>query len=69
MKVPAYPLCGRISGLSFPFIRTLGVVTVVLMPFFVPYFFGYRKRIKELAILVGFASFVSSYWLVIATWV
>jgi hypothetical protein len=36
------------------------------MAFFVPYFVGYRKRLKDLAILVGFATFVSSYWLFIA---
>jgi hypothetical protein len=65
--VPA--IRGRIGGLGFPFIGTLGVVTAVLMTSFVPYFVGYRKRVKELAIMVGFATFVSSYWLVIATWV
>ena len=62
-------ISGLISELSFPFIGTLGVVTAVLMALFVPYFVGYRKRVKELAILVGFATFVSSYWLVIASWV
>ncbi|MGA7075161.1 MAG: hypothetical protein WBZ42_01225, partial [Halobacteriota archaeon] len=62
-------ISGLISALSFPFIGTLGVVTAVLMALFVPYFVGHRKRVKELAILVGFATFVSSYWLVIACWV
>jgi hypothetical protein len=67
LSAPA--ISGLISELSFPFIGTLGVVTAVLMALFVPYFVGYRKRVKELAILVGFATFVSSYWLVIASWV
>jgi len=55
-----------ISSLSFPFIGTLGVITAALMVLFVPYFVGYRK-VKELAILVGFATFVSSYWLIFAS--
>ena len=67
LSAPA--ISGLISELSFPFIGTLGVVTAVLMALFVPYFVGYRKRVKELAILVAFATFVSSYWLVIASWV
>jgi hypothetical protein len=65
----ASAISGLISALSFPFIGTLGVITAVLMALFVPYFVGYRKRVKELALLVGFATFVSSYWLVIACWV
>ena len=56
-----------ISSLSFPFIGTLGVITAALMVLFVPYFVGYRKGVKELAILVGFATFVSSYWLIFAS--
>jgi 4-amino-4-deoxy-L-arabinose transferase-like glycosyltransferase len=60
-------MSGLISSLNFPFIGTLGVVTAALMALFVPYFVGYRKGVKELAILVGFATFVSSYWLVVAT--
>jgi hypothetical protein len=56
-----------ISSLSFPFIGTLGVITAALMVIFVPYFVGYRKGVKELAILVGFATFVSSYWLIFAS--
>jgi hypothetical protein len=56
-----------ISSLSFPFIGTLGVITAALMVLFVPYFVGYRKGVKELAILVGFAAFVSSYWLIFAS--
>lgn len=67
LSAPA--ISGLISELSFPFIGTLGVVTAVLMALFVPYFVGYKKRVKELAILVAFATFVSSYWLVIASWV
>jgi Dolichyl-phosphate-mannose-protein mannosyltransferase len=55
-----------INSLSFPFIGTLGVVTAALMLVFVPYFVGYRRGLKELAILVGFATFVSSYWLIFA---
>ena len=62
----APPVSGLLSALSFPFIGTLGVVTAVLMASFVPYFTGRKKRAKELAILVGFATFVSSYWLVVA---
>lgn len=62
----APPLSGLLSALSFPFIGTLGVVTAVLMASFAPYFTGRKKRAKELAILVGFATFVSSYWLVVA---
>jgi hypothetical protein len=56
-----------ISSLSFPFIGALGVITAALMVLFVPYFVGYRKGVKELAILVGFATFVSSYWLIFAS--
>jgi hypothetical protein len=56
-----------ISSLSFPFIGTIGVITAALMVLFVPYFVGYRKGVKELAILVGFAAFVSSYWLIFAS--
>jgi len=56
-----------ISSLSFPLIGTLGVITAALMVIFVPYFVGYRKGVKELAILVGFATFVSSYWLIFAS--
>jgi len=56
-----------ISALSFPFIGALGVITAALMVLFVPYFVGYRKGVKELAILVGFATFVSSYWLIFAS--
>jgi len=55
-----------IGAFSFSLIRTLGVVFAATMAFFVPYFVGYRKRLKDLAILVGFATFVSSYWLFIA---
>jgi hypothetical protein len=55
-----------IGAFSFSLIRTLGVVVAATMAFFVPYFVGYRKRLKDLAILVGFATFVSSYWLFIA---
>ena len=55
-----------IGAFSFSLIRTLGVVLAVAMVFFVPYFVGYRKHLKDLAILVGFATFVSSYWLFIA---
>ena len=62
-------ISGLISALGFPFIGTLGVVTAVLMALFVPHFVGHRRRVKELAILVGFATFVSSYWLFIASWV
>jgi hypothetical protein len=62
----APPISGLLSTLSFPFIGTLGVVTAVLMALFVPYFTGRKKLAKELAILVGFATFVSSYWLVVA---
>jgi hypothetical protein len=60
-------ISGLISSLSFSFIGMLGVVTAVLMILFVPYFIGYRKGLKKLAILVGFATFVSSYWLVVAS--
>jgi len=60
-------ISGLISSLSFPFIGTLGVVTAALMVLFVPYFVGHRKGVKELAILVGFATFVSSYWLIFAS--
>ncbi|MGZ4934867.1 MAG: hypothetical protein ACXV49_10290 [Halobacteriota archaeon] len=56
-----------ISSLSFPFIGTLGVITAALMVLFVPYFVSYRRGVKELAILVGFATFVSSYWLIFAS--
>jgi len=56
-----------ISSLSFPLIGTLGVITATLMVLFVPYFIDYRKGVKELAILVGFATFVSSYWLIFAS--
>jgi hypothetical protein len=62
----APPISGLLSTLSFPFIGTLGVVTAVLMVLFVPYVTGRKKLAKELAILVGFATFVSSYWLVVA---
>jgi len=65
----ASAISGLISALSFPFIGTLGVITAALMAVFMPYFVGYRKRAKELALLVGFATFVSSYWLVVACWV
>jgi 4-amino-4-deoxy-L-arabinose transferase-like glycosyltransferase len=60
---------GLIAALSFPLNRTLGVIAAATMLLFVPYFVGYRRRLKDLAILVGFATFVSSYWLFIATWV
>jgi hypothetical protein len=53
--------------LSFPFIGAIGVITAALMVLFVPYFVGYRRGLKELAILVGFATFVSSYWLIFAS--
>jgi len=56
-----------ITSLGFPFIGTLGVVTAALMVLFVPYFVGYRRGIKELAMFVGFATFVSSYWLIFAS--
>jgi hypothetical protein len=56
-----------ISSLSFPFIGALGVITAALMVLFVPYFVSYRKGVKELAIFVGFATFVSSYWLIFAS--
>jgi len=56
-----------VNSLSFPFIGALGVITASLMVLFVPYFVGYRKGVKELAILVGFATFVSSYWLIFAS--
>ncbi len=56
-----------VNSLSFPFIGALGVITAALMALFVPYFVGYRKGVKELAILVGFATFVSSYWLIFAS--
>ena len=55
-----------IGAFSFSLIRTLGVVIAATMASFVPYFVGYRKRLEDLAILVGFATFVSSYWLFIA---
>jgi hypothetical protein len=60
---------GFIGALSFSLNRTLGVVTMIAMSLFVPYFVGYRKRLRDLAILVGFATFVSSYWLFVACWV
>jgi hypothetical protein len=60
------PISDLLSILSFPFIGTLGVVTAVLMALFVPYVTGRKKLAKELAILVGFATFVSSYWLAVA---
>jgi hypothetical protein len=56
-----------ISSLSFPFIGAIGVITAALMALFVPFFVGYRKGVKELALLVGFATFVSSYWLIFAS--
>jgi Dolichyl-phosphate-mannose-protein mannosyltransferase len=56
-----------ITSLGFPFIGTLGVVTAALMVLFMPYFVGYRRGIKELAMFVGFATFVSSYWLIFAS--
>jgi 4-amino-4-deoxy-L-arabinose transferase-like glycosyltransferase len=56
-----------VNSLSFPFIGALGVITASLMVLFVPHFVGYRKGVKELAILVGFATFVSSYWLIFAS--
>jgi hypothetical protein len=56
-----------VNSLSFPFIGALGVITAAFMALFVPYFVGYRKGVKELAILVGFATFVSSYWLIFAS--
>ena len=59
-------LCAQ---LGFSLNRTLGTITMLLMGVFVPYFIGYRKRAKELALLVGFATFVSSYWLLIACWI
>jgi len=59
-------LCAQ---LGFSLNRWLGTVTALLMGVFVPYFIGYRKRTRELALLVGFATFVSSYWLLIACWV
>jgi hypothetical protein len=62
-------ISGLLSTLSFPFVGTLGAVTGVLMASFVPYFTGHKKQAKELAILVGFATFVSSYWLVVACWI
>jgi hypothetical protein len=58
-----------IGSFGFSLIRTLGVVVAVTISLFVPYFVGYRKGVKDLAILVGFATFVSSYWLFIACWV
>jgi len=65
--VPA--VSGFIGALSFPLNRTLGVVTMIAMSLFVPYFVGYRKRLTDLTILVGFATFVSSYWLFVACWI
>ena len=58
-----------IGSFSFSLSRTLGAVVAVTMSLFVTYFVGYRKGVKDLAILVGFATFVSSYWLFIACWV
>jgi len=63
----AQKISALISSLSFPFIGTIGVITAALMVLFVPYFVGYRRGLKELAILVGFATFVSSYWLIFAS--
>jgi len=55
-----------IGTFSFSLIRALGVIMAATMGLFVPYFVGYRKGVKDLAILVGFATFVSSWWLFIA---
>ncbi|MGZ7193954.1 MAG: hypothetical protein ACXVIZ_08605 [Halobacteriota archaeon] len=63
----AQKISALISSVNFPFIGTIGVITAALMVLFVPYFVGYRKGLKELAILVGFATFVSSYWLIFAS--
>jgi hypothetical protein len=56
-----------INSLSFPLVGTLGVISAALMVLFVPYCVGYRRGLKELAILIGFATFVSSYWLIYAS--
>ncbi|HYA32926.1 MAG TPA: hypothetical protein VEG65_02875 [Candidatus Bathyarchaeia archaeon] len=57
-----------ISALGFSLSRAFGTITAISMALFLPYLVGYKKRLKDLAILVGFATFVSSYWLVVACW-
>ncbi|MGZ4938108.1 MAG: hypothetical protein ACXV44_05385 [Halobacteriota archaeon] len=59
-------LGGVFAQWSFGVNRALGGITALAMSVFIPYFVGYRRGEAKLALLVGVATFVSAYWLVVA---
>ncbi|MGZ4931717.1 MAG: hypothetical protein ACXV5P_02185 [Halobacteriota archaeon] len=59
-------LGGVLAQWGFALNRTLGGLTALAMGVFVPYFVGYRRGEAKLALLVGIATFVSTYWLLVA---
>ncbi len=59
-------LGGVITQWGFALNRTLGGLTALAMGAFIPYFIGYRRAEAKLALLVGVATFVSAYWLLVA---
>jgi hypothetical protein len=52
-----------LRGIGFSLNRTIGTATLLIMALFIPYFVGFKGNVKWLSALVGFATFVSSFWL------
>lgn len=55
-----------VKGIGFSLNRTIGTATLLIMALFIPYLVGFKGNIKCLSALVGFAAFVSSFWLFVA---